>query len=187
MKKVFPLSKMKRLLDSVYSNVPDGGSSNGKDLSLAKAQKKRKVIASGKAPKSSQRDVATILRHDAAAGHQQHKSAHPNPRDFSDSCPRCRYLVHRQAWRDHIASIQLPGQKQLVWLNEKPARFCGSWGVGCDVCAAMLARLQNTGAEGLKLKRLFNAKWGRYEISSLSSVQASAIRLALLTKMLLTC
>lgn len=174
--KVLKLSKMKRLLDSVYSNVPDGGSSNGKAI------KKRKVVASGKAPKSSQKDMATILRHDAAAGHQQHKSAHPNPRDFSDSCPRCRYLVHRQAWRDHIASIQLPGQKQLVWLNEKPARFCGSWGVGCDVCAAMLARLQNTGAEGLKLKRRLNTKWGRYEISSLSSMQASAIRLALLKK-----
>ena len=114
---------MKRLLDSVYSNVPDGGSSNGKANQEEKGgcfRESAQIISKGHG-----NYFCAVMQQLGTNSINQHTQI---LEDFSDSCPRCRYLVHRQAWRDHIASIQLPGQKQLVWLNEKPARFCGSWG-----------------------------------------------------------
>eukprot|EP00435_Cladocopium_sp_Y103_P019417 s794_g4.t1 len=109
----------------------------------------------------------------------EHRKMHPDPKHFASKCPRCKYLVHRQSWRQSIASVQLPGSKQMIWLNEKPARLGLSWGIGCDVCASMLARLVAHPSESCRpcsassqsesLKQRLNTKWGRYEISSMSS------------------
>lgn len=139
----------------------------------------------GKAGQSKTRkEITTLLRRDQSHGHAEHKRLHPDPKQFAGKCARCRYLLHRQSWRQTIASVQLPGQKQLIWLNEKPHRLGSSWGIGCDVCASMLSRLvaESAGhsaariANTEKLKRRLNTKWGRYEISSLCSMQASTVR-----------
>ncbi|CAK9002793.1 Uncharacterized protein SCF082_LOCUS7475 [Durusdinium trenchii] len=139
----------------------------------------------GKAGQSKTRkEITTLLRRDQSHGHAEHKHLHPDPKQFAGKCARCRYLLHRQSWRQTIASVQLPGQKQLIWLNEKPHRLGSSWGIGCDVCASMLSRLvaESAGhsaariANTEKLKRRLNTKWGRYEISSLCSMQASTVR-----------
>lgn len=129
------------------------------------------------------RPLAMLLRRDQPQGHMEHRKLHPDPKHFASKCPRCKYLVHRQSWRQSIASVQLPGSKQMIWLNEKPSRLGLSWGIGCDVCASMLARLvahrsdsPSASSQSEKLKRRLNTKWGRYEICSMSSMQASTIR-----------
>ena len=132
------------------------------------------------------RPLAMLLRRDQPQGHMEHRKLHPDPKHFASKCLRCKYLVHRQSWRQSIASVQLPGSKQMIWLNEKPARLGLSWGIGCDVCASMLARLvahpsdscspSSASSQSEKLKRRLNTKWGRYEVCSMSSMQASTIR-----------
>ena len=203
--RINPQMKRGRGLDELYgsrngttkrhkANGPVGGSCRFVKQP-GQAKDSRKGVKKQSKPQRSQlqrkRPLAMLLRREQPQGHIEHRKLHPDPKHFASKCPRCKYLVHRQSWRQSIASVQLPGSKQMIWLNEKPARLGLSWGIGCDICASMLARLvvkpsdscsrSSASSQSEKLKRRLNTKWGRYEICSMSCMQASTIRTEFVT------
>ena len=63
-----------------------------------------------------------------------------------------------------------------VWLAERPSHYSGKWGVGCCLCANLLANLSRVTAPNARSKlRRYSTKWARYEISSAASMQAAAV------------
>ena len=67
----------------------------------------------------------------------QHLQRHQGGRR---TCPRCRYYLFGDAWTATYGSFATqsggPTRGRKVWLDERPARWGGSWRLGCSVCAA---------------------------------------------------
>ena len=72
---------------------------------------------------------------------------------------------------------QRAGQRvRVTWPQERPKKLGGSWGLGCGACAALHARTQGLGKlAGRHQCQRWTSKWARYEVRSLSQMQASAL------------
>lgn len=95
-------------------------------------------------------------------------------------CPRCRFYLFGSAWKrsyGHVQVTQAGCRGQVVWLQERPSKWGGTWALGCAVCASMLAQLESSPNPKLRghHKRL-GTKWGRYEVRQARALQASHIQ-----------
>ena len=151
----------------------------------ASAQRKRKVAlkeAGSSAQASKKHRLMQKLSSEAAVCNKMHSREHPNALETAASCARCRWIVHHKSWQENYGCVAMPGHRRTIWLRERPARlsFMGGWGVGCDLCANLQARLtaEQLPAESKKgaSRQRLDTKWGRYQIDSLKSMQASTIR-----------
>ena len=88
------------------------------------------------------------------------------------SCPRCRWYKFEQSWTcsygKDVTTSGVGPRGNVIWLSERPARWGGSWGLGCNLCAAFVARAATPLAAGqgqtpARLCRLGTA-WARYEV-----------------------
>ena len=53
-------------------------------------------------------------------------------------CARCRFYTFGAGWIRSHGTVQDPRKSErtmLVWVQERPARFGGQWGLGCFFCA----------------------------------------------------
>ncbi|OLP91984.1 hypothetical protein AK812_SmicGene26257 [Symbiodinium microadriaticum] len=98
----------------------------------------------------------------------EHAAEHPNPKEFMGSCARCRFLVRRHAWQDVTTTNVLNSKVQLNWLGQRPSHMGGDWGLGCLACATLLTRAGGSSLQGHRL----NTKWARFEVRTLSNMQA---------------
>ena len=96
---------------------------------------------------------------------------------FLRRCPRCRFYKFGGSWIASYGSLSHPLQPRTktVWLQERPARWGGTWALGCYICADFVLRKQtaekpdgppsaSTPARG-KHKRFCSA-WTKYEAVS---------------------
>ena len=67
------------------------------------------------------------------------KEEHMNRHDGGDNgCARCRFYAFGAGWMRAYGSVQDPRTSQrtmVVWVQERPPRFGGQWGIGCAFCA----------------------------------------------------
>lgn len=86
------------------------------------------------------------------------------------ACPRCHFYRNEQAWRTAFGNLgesARAGPRAVCWLSERPARWGGTWGLGCRMCADSAARASCLGVVGSARRRLGSA-WARYEARPLS-------------------
>ncbi|CAE7204721.1 unnamed protein product [Symbiodinium natans] len=98
---------------------------------------------------------------------------------FNSKCPRCWFVKFRSKWqRSHGSFLQQSeGQRvRTAWLAERPASLAGEWAVGCAPCAALRARAAQSDSRARHLRRRFDTKFARYEIRTLSQMQASSFQ-----------
>ena len=88
-------------------------------------------------------------------------------------------MAHRDKWSNTIGAYRFASGSRIEvvkWLVERPVRFEGQFAMGCSVCASLVARLRESGAP-CGDRRRYSTKWGRFEISSVKSMQAESIKL----------
>ena len=90
------------------------------------------------------------------------------------SCPRCRWYLHGQRWTNAYgvgagSTLGGPGvgpRTRVAWISERPARWGGSWALGCAFCADAAARAKLDGVEKTcaAAPRRAGSRWARYEV-----------------------
>jgi len=98
------------------------------------------------------------------------------------SCPRCHYYKFGHRWlkaHGHVKGASQAGpRKVVVWLAERPVRWGGAWGLGCQMCADVAARTvagSPAESQGDASRRRLGTAWARFEVRG-SSLQAEHIR-----------
>ena len=127
--------------------------------------------------------------HGLVGGAEETEEAHrARHQHFTGACPRCSYIAHRKQWLSKGGSFAQIGRdprsndhkkqkktrsanRQVFWLQERPSKWGGPWGLGCFVCHRAAEA-----SKGAKLKSRFNTRWARYEVKAMSSMQLCAIR-----------
>ena len=89
-------------------------------------------------------------------------------------CPRCRWYEIGHTWQATYGAIQVEAgpREKIIWLQERPARWKGTWALGCSICADALARRQVLCGTAGTLKTAqgqswrTSCAWARYETRS---------------------
>ena len=135
---------------------------------LCQKQKRPPVRQTNKKKKK----VDIHMRLQSTVDTAEHAAEHPNPKEFMGSCARCRFLVRRHAWQDVTTTNVLNSKVQLNWLGQRPSHMGGDWGLGCLACATLLTRAGGSSLQGHRL----NTKWARFEVRTLSNMQAESLK-----------
>jgi hypothetical protein len=74
-----------------------------------------------------------------------HRHAHL----YHTQCPRCKFYKFGAKWAAKYGSEMHHDASRRVkhaqrWLHERPSHLGGDWGIGCTLCAHLLARLSET-------------------------------------------
>ena len=106
---------------------------------------------------------------------EQHMQRHPgSPR----MCPRCVFYKFGAIWQrtyGRVPEVLRTGRNETVgWLAERPARWGGTWGLGCVMCAEAAAR-EATGDVEKGTARRRGSTWARFEVRC-ASLQAQHVR-----------
>ena len=99
------------------------------------------------------------------------------------SCPRCRWYLHGHHW---MASYGAGGgsvpsgpgvgpRQRVVWISERPARWGGSWALGCVFCADAAARSKFDGTASASTPRRLGSSWARYSVCP-ATLQAEHVK-----------
>ena len=106
---------------------------------------------------------------------EQHMQLHPGS---SRTCPRCVFYRFGARWKctyGRVPEVLRTGRKETVeWLAERPARWGGTWGLGCVMCAEAAAR-QAIGDVEQGPARRRGSSWARFEVRC-ASLQAQHVR-----------
>lgn len=87
------------------------------------------------------------------------------------TCARCKYYKFRDKWLKSYGSVMHAGLR-TEWLTERPARFGGTWAIGCCLCADLTFRMsQNKGLLTKNSSRV-TTKWARYAVNKVASMDA---------------
>ena len=110
----------------------------------------------------------------------RHRKRHPRIRS---DCPRCQYMQYGPQWEKHYGCHRsdTSGKRSgTVWLQTRPCRLGGLWGLGCTFCShwaqQQADRKSAARVAGVELpKRRRGArdgqtKWARFEIRCLTQV-----------------
>ena len=104
----------------------------------------------------------------SAEGREEHLRRHDGGRP---DCPRCRYYKFGPVWRLRYPSLSpILGADRAIavpWLEERPARLGGAWGLGCAMCAAFTQRIAGetaSGLPGLITREFRHAKWSHFAV-----------------------
>ena len=83
------------------------------------------------------------------------------------SCSRCRWYTMEHRWATTYGRFSGPAVPQpRSWIGERPARWGGTWGLGCTLCSQSLTRrVDPRGTAGQDHRRLCT-KWSRFEVRS---------------------
>ena len=83
------------------------------------------------------------------------------------SCSRCRWYTMEHRWATTYGRFSGPVVPQpRSWIGERPARWGGTWGLGCTLCSQSLTRrVDPRGTAGQDHRRLCT-KWSRFEVRS---------------------
>jgi hypothetical protein len=94
-----------------------------------------------------------------------HRHAHL----YHTQCPRCKFYKFEAKWAAKYGSEMHHDPSRRVkhaqrWLHERPSHLGGDWGIGCTLCAHLLARISETRRrDNPKLARLRLATaWAKY-------------------------
>ena len=105
---------------------------------------------------------------------EQHMQLHPGG---LRKCPRCVFYKFGAGWKHtygRVPEVLRTGRNETVeWLAERPARWGGTWGLGCVMCAEAAAR-QATGDVENGTARRRGSTWARFEVRC-ASLQAEHI------------
>ena len=101
------------------------------------------------------------------------------------SCPRCRWYLHGHRWMGSYgvgAGSSSGGggvgpRGRVVWIAERPARWGGSWALGCVFCAdaSVRAKLDSPARTSVAKHRRLGSRWARYEVCP-ATLQAEHIK-----------
>ena len=68
------------------------------------------------------------------------------------------------------------GGSSATWLQVRPRRLGGQWGVGCTMCASLAHRVETSPDPEVQKRRRFSTGWARFEIRSAAAMQAGSVR-----------
>ena len=101
------------------------------------------------------------------------------------SCPRCRWYLHGHRWTSAYgvgagSALGGPGvgpRQRVQWISERPARWGGSWSLGCVFCADAAARAKLDGVDKTcaATPRRAGSRWARYDVCP-ATLQAEHIK-----------
>ena len=117
---------------------------------------------------------------------KQHAARHPS---FRPTCLRCVYSARRSRYERCHGSYKhsdATGLLATVWLASRPARFCGTFAVGCVFCAALKDRCaaesetaHREGTPCAKRRRGSNyarTKWASYEMRNVHQLAPRGLK-----------
>ena len=112
-------------------------------------QKRRRVsAASVEAPRAGGVDGddqgSTLDVGPASESREEHLRRHEGGRR---DCPRCRFYVLGADWMRNYGGAQDPRTShptKVIWLQERPPRYGGGWGLGCVFCASAACLQRDT-------------------------------------------
>ena len=105
---------------------------------------------------------------------EEHLARH---RSNAKNCPRCRFYKFGDSWKQAYGYVSTssragPGRR-VAWLAERPARWEGTWALGCVMCSDFSAR-QTCEGNG-NFSRRGNTAWARFAVRA-SALQAEHVR-----------
>ena len=171
-------SKSKRRIEKLRGNA----NRNKEQRPLEQVEKSfwvttREVATKTKKPRK-RREVATKAATSKLAelvgGVNETMEEHLERHNGGDSkCPRCRFYMHGHSWIASYGSVEEPGcsRQRTIWVQERPARLGGMWGLGCFFCAANVLRIPR----GNRGKRRLGTAWARHEVCP-ATLQAEHIK-----------
>ena len=82
------------------------------------------------------------------------------------TCIRCRWYSMGHRWATAYGQFSGPAVPQpRSWIGERPARWGGTWGLGCTLCSQSLTRkVDPRGIAGHDDSRRLCTKWARFEV-----------------------
>ncbi len=125
----------------------------------------------GTPPKKRQRtgaDDPLALLGPATETKAEHQKRHGVP--GLQSCARCRWYAMGDRWSKTVGAFSGPSVPQKrCWIAERPARWGGTWGLGCSLCSLSLNRSRTEDQGGVSRvtaepARRQSTKWARYEV-----------------------
>ena len=96
------------------------------------------------------------------------------------SCPRCKWYRFANSWVTSYGGTEVTKagpRGRVCWLQERPVKWGGMWGLGCMICAAQAGRVA-TGAPVVSAatrRRNLGSKWCRFEVCP-RSLQAEHVK-----------
>ena len=170
-----------------------GATSHGKVASPSLGRQTKFARTKPAAKKKASKKSLGKPAHDVVAamvGNIQETRDEHVKRCSNKQCPRCRWYLKGHVWQGTYGSLTPPtamsgARERVIWLEERPVRWGGTWALGCSLCAAALwkrqsqtAPVQHRGVPSDRSRKSTprtRCKWALYEARPVS-VQAEHIK-----------